>query len=123
MPARRTWGWAYLACLWLSLATVFAHAVLPAGSPIMRGQGSAFSFATTDVSLAPSRRDKARKNALEARSHGPDSANAGNLQAVISPSIAPEPLLAIAADHRIDPTAGALSDGRTTNQARAPPTA
>lgn len=48
--------WTHLFCLWLSIATVFAHAVLPIGSPLTRSSGSAFSASTSDVSLGPARR-------------------------------------------------------------------
>ncbi|WP_114950741.1 hypothetical protein [Sphingosinicella terrae] len=44
-----------IATLWLILAAIFAHALLPVGSPIERISGSAFSAATSDVSLAPGR--------------------------------------------------------------------
>ncbi|WP_129792928.1 hypothetical protein [Sphingosinicella sp. CPCC 101087] len=44
-----------LACLWLALATVLAHAVIPIGSPIARQSGSAFSISTSDVALTPKR--------------------------------------------------------------------
>ena len=49
--------WIRQACLWLSIATVFAHAVLPVGSPLARASGSAFSASTLEVALGPSRRD------------------------------------------------------------------
>lgn len=42
-----------LAALWLILAAIFAHALLPVGSPMARTLGSAFSATTLDVSLAP----------------------------------------------------------------------
>ena len=44
-----------LVALWLILATVFLHALLPVGSPMSRTVGSAFSATTVDVSLAPNR--------------------------------------------------------------------
>lgn len=44
-----------LIALWLILAAIFAHALLPVGSPMARIPGSAFSAATIDVALAPSR--------------------------------------------------------------------
>ena len=47
--------WLYLMCLWLSIATALGHAVVPAGSPLERGQGSAFSASTSDVALGASR--------------------------------------------------------------------
>ncbi|MDT9601054.1 hypothetical protein [Sphingosinicella rhizophila] len=44
-----------IAALWLILATIFAHALLPVGSPMSRASGSAFNATTMDVSLAPAR--------------------------------------------------------------------
>ncbi|MFN3388989.1 MAG: hypothetical protein ACK40O_08650 [Allosphingosinicella sp.] len=81
--------------LWLILATVFAHALLPVGSPLVRTSGSAFSATTADVSLAPSRKDKAAASDEQHRSpaedgrddaDGPDtdlveSASTGGLEA------------------------------------------
>ena len=55
MPGARR-QWIHLICLWLSIATVFTHAVLPVGSPLARTSGSAFSASTVEVSLGPSRR-------------------------------------------------------------------
>jgi hypothetical protein len=43
-------GW-----LWLLLATVLSHAVVPGGLPLERGHGSAFSAATVDVATLPGR--------------------------------------------------------------------
>lgn len=51
----------FLIYVWLSIATVFAHAVVPLGSPVARISGSAFSASTSDVSLVPSRRGTAGK--------------------------------------------------------------
>ena len=44
-----------MAALWLILATIFAQALLPVGSPMARASGSAFSASTSEVSLAPAR--------------------------------------------------------------------
>ena len=52
--------WLYLACLWLSIATALGHAVVPAGSPLAKGSGSAFSVSTTDVALGPARTGPAK---------------------------------------------------------------
>lgn len=54
--------WLYLACLWLSIATALGHAMVPAGSPLERGQGSAFSASTSDVSLGASSTGAAKIN-------------------------------------------------------------
>ena len=48
---RRPW----IAAVWLLLAAIFAHALLPAGEPMSRVSGSAFSAATDDVTLLPTR--------------------------------------------------------------------
>lgn len=45
--------------LWLLLAAIGTHAMLPVGSPLARSSGSAFSAATADVSLGPQRRQVA----------------------------------------------------------------
>ncbi len=45
-----------LAGLWLLLAAIFVHALVPVGSPVFRSAGSAFSASTSDVSLPPSRK-------------------------------------------------------------------
>lgn len=63
--------WLYLLCLWLSIATALGHAVVPAGSPLDRGSGSAFSAATTDVSLGPSRIGYAKAKRIEASGDEP----------------------------------------------------
>lgn len=45
----------FVAAVWLVLAAIFAHALLPVGTPMARQSGSAFSAATVDVSLQPVR--------------------------------------------------------------------
>lgn len=57
--SRRT---AFLLCLWMSLATIVGHAVIPHGSPVDRSRGSAFSFATSDVAIGAKRRAPAGKS-------------------------------------------------------------
>jgi len=125
MPARRNRSRTYFAFLWLSLATIFAHALLPAGSPLARVQGSAFSFATTDVSLAPKRRDAAVKDVAQSRTSRPDDANAGSNQfgpkaalfaAAPLSLLAPGPVIAGAI-----PARGTAPDLYAAYRARAPP--
>ncbi|TFI60091.1 hypothetical protein E2493_02265 [Sphingomonas parva] len=48
--------------LWLLLLSIFTHAFVPAGSPLHKISGSAFSAATAEVSLAPSRSPAAKKS-------------------------------------------------------------
>lgn len=52
-PEARQRPW--IAAVWLLLAAIFAHALLPAGEPMSRVSGSAFSAATSDVTLLPTR--------------------------------------------------------------------
>ncbi len=47
--------WAFTALLWLALATIFAHALAPTGSPLRRSSGSAFNPFTSEVALDPKR--------------------------------------------------------------------
>ena len=42
--------------LWLTAATVLAHALVPVGSPLARAAGSAFSVSTTDVAVKPGKK-------------------------------------------------------------------
>jgi len=42
--------------LWLTAATVLAHALVPVGSPLARAAGSAFSASTTDVAVKPGKK-------------------------------------------------------------------
>lgn len=111
--------------LWLILVTVFAHALLPVGSPLVRTSGSAFSATTADVSLAPSRKDKA---AVSDEQH-PSSAEDGS-----SDEDDPDPNLmraasegAPAAAHAGPPAAPASPSLRAASfrlfEARAPPLA
>lgn len=45
-----------LLAYWLLLLSIFTHAVIPVGFPLQRTAGSAFSAATADVSLVPTRK-------------------------------------------------------------------
>lgn len=45
----------FIAAVWLLLASIFAHALLPVGTPMSNLSGSAFSAGTVDVSLQPVR--------------------------------------------------------------------
>jgi hypothetical protein len=51
--------------------TVAFHAAQPVGAPVERVSGSAFSAATSDVAVAPDRREAARKVVLVARLDAP----------------------------------------------------
>ena len=48
-----------VAPLWLLLAAILTHALIPVGSPLARTSGSAFSATTLDVSLAPRKGEEA----------------------------------------------------------------
>lgn len=52
--------------LWLSLAVILTHALIPLGSPAIRAQGSAFSAYTGDVSLRGREGSVARAYATQA---------------------------------------------------------
>lgn len=56
---RRTW--LSLSALWLSLAIVLGHALVPLAPSLHSRSGSAFSAFTTDVTLGPGRGDDAAK--------------------------------------------------------------
>jgi hypothetical protein len=62
--ARRRW----MMTLWVLLASILVHALLPAGSPLVRTTGSAFSATTAEVSLGPSRKDAMSEAAAATRS-------------------------------------------------------
>ena len=54
---------AFLATLWLAIATVLVNALAPIGSPLAQGAGSAFNPFASDVSLGPKRGAVVRKAA------------------------------------------------------------
>lgn len=56
--------------LWLTAATVLAHALVPVGSPLTRTAGSAFSASTTDVAVRPGKKRAPSEAACETRSAG-----------------------------------------------------
>lgn len=76
-PAGRRSPW--LVSLWLLFATIVFHAVVPTGSPLTRTAGSAFSATTSDVVLAPKRKDRLTEQKMEGRKSdsGEDGATAG----------------------------------------------
>jgi hypothetical protein len=45
----------FIISLWLLLAAILGHALIPVGSPFVRTAGSAFSTSTVDVSLGGAR--------------------------------------------------------------------
>lgn len=48
-------GWRQGLALWLLLLSILTHAVVPAGSPLVRTSGSAFGATTAEVAIAPKR--------------------------------------------------------------------
>jgi hypothetical protein len=119
-------GWSFLTCVWLSLTTVIAHAVLPVGSPLARRPGSAFSITTHDVSLRPSSRlvaGKARR-LLAGDATDPKAAagDAGDEKVWFAAEIVPALGSAPSAEHRLRPAvAPPESVFRPVFRARAPP--
>jgi len=116
-------SWTHLGCLWLLLITVFAHAVIPTGSPLARSQGSAFSISTTDVSLAPKRRAEAKGAPGPA---APDDALAGphgpSGEAAVAASVAALPPSRRSSGVRPAAPADAARPALAqANRARAPP--
>lgn len=75
-----------LIALWLVLATIFAHALLPAGSPMSRTFGSAFSATTLEVALAPARSEA---STLLVRQEVGSNAGLGGPDPALSPVGAP----------------------------------
>ena len=114
--------------LWLSLAVILTHALIPLGSPLVRGPGSAFSAYTGDVSLGSRTAAKAKRQKTE-QAKPPDVstgvaiaiADAGG---VIPPAphgaLAPTSAPAGSAPPRLELPAQAPHDAF---RARAPPTA
>ena len=88
---------AFLAILWLAIATVLVNALVPTGSPLGRNSGSAFNPFTSDVSLGPKRGAVVRKAtgfASLSVEGGPadDGSPAPTLAAPTWPAMAPVPL-------------------------------
>jgi len=115
---------AWTAWLWLLLATICVHALLPVGSPLARSSGSPFSATTIDVSIAPSRKTASLADAgIDERSDEGAAGSDGTGDAVLPTADylkakyppATEPA------HRGAALPPALRDGLRLAQARAPP--
>lgn len=109
-------GW-----LWLLVATIAVHALLPIGSPLLRTNGSPFSAATVDVSTAP-RQSPVRIEA-EAEDGAPDKASG---PAEVEQAIVREPAIGFARPPSANPVAPDAFDipvqaERSPAKARAPP--
>lgn len=108
---------------WLVLATIFAHALLPVGSPLVRTSGSAFSATTAEVSLAPSRKGKAAvaKREQQPSSDEPSDGGGGiDLLAGHAQHLA-DLTDVCGADHSLAPNIRHCAAFRRPFQARAPP--
>ena len=54
-------AWRQGLAFWLLFLSIFTHALVPAGSPLHRTSGSAFSATTTEVAIAPKRKPLSAK--------------------------------------------------------------
>ena len=120
----RGWARMQMLTLWLLLGSIFAHALIPVGSPLKPTTGSAFSASTLEVALAPGRKPQFDKQvqlkAGEGDARWPD---AGSPDAAILPQL---PALVPAAYDQTRPAPPrvvALVDraGAASFQPRAPP--
>ena len=114
-----------LAWLWLVVASIFVHALLPAGSPLVRTAGSAFSVSTSDVSLPPVRKFRsAERDGQEGLTAKDERASSGLDLIFLLPVVASprSPLLAIGKRLPVRARAAAIpaAPARAFN-ARAPP--
>lgn len=73
-------AWRQGLALWLLLLSILTHAVVPAGSPLQRGAGAAFSAAGAEVAIAPDRRTPGagRAGLTVAEEGSPEGAGVGD---------------------------------------------
>ena len=75
--------------LWLTAATVLAHALVPVGSPLARAAGSAFSVSTTDVAVKPGKKGAPTEATCQSRSaDGEGCASEGDDAPALAPHAA-----------------------------------
>lgn len=111
--------------LWLTVATVLAHALVPVGSPLARAAGSAFSASTTDVAVKPGKKRGPPEATCHSRSdddegcasEGRDAPVLARSETVLATAPRGTPTFAIA------PAAPAVSRNAFAFRARAPPLA
>lgn len=118
---RASRGW--IAWLWLLIATIGVHALVPVGSPVVRSTGSPFSATTVDVSTAPSRRQAEVERDEHERLPGAPVDGFGDSGAALLPAelTAPPPAPdRLAAVSRV-PAAPVLAPVAAPPRARAPP--
>lgn len=70
-------GWTHFLWLWLTLAAIFTHALLPLGPSLARQSGSAFSAQTSDVAISRSSRPQVQKSKAQPRA-APEERDLGN---------------------------------------------
>jgi hypothetical protein len=118
----------YVLCLWLTLGTVSAHALLPFASPAA-ARGSAFSAATSDVSLGPARRGEPGKGKKQGGVLSPELVSGGDLGGDSPAGLPPvPPALPACADPHLQVALPALDavppvHSRRGHRPRAPPSA
>lgn len=119
--ARRTW--LYLTALWLCLAIVLGHALVPLGPSLQGRSGSAFSAFTSEVALGPGRGD-ADSTLRRANERDRQPRLPGGGAGIVSEPV-PLPALAAVDTPPGDARAPALRSRETyrTHDARAPPRA
>ena len=121
-PHRRTSH----ALLWLALAIIFTHALVPTGSPLRKSSGSAFNPFTAEVALGPKRADTPGKErhapAISSAGDGIDLSQVEPPSAVALFNLAYEPRASGASSSR-PALAPSGRPGRRAFEARAPPSA
>jgi hypothetical protein len=112
--------------LWLLLLSIFAHALVPIGSPLQRTAGSAFSAFTADVSTVPTRRPLREETGARqsAGNSGESGADSGSADAGPLPPSAPAVsarAVGAALPAAAAPPVPLPGGGAASFQARAPP--
>jgi hypothetical protein len=119
---RRTW--LNLSALWLSLAIVLGHALVPLAPSLHSRSGSAFSVFTTDVTLGPARGDDAAKARRATADRDRQLRHAGGDPAIVPQTRQPSlPATPAAPPAETVPPRLAAQDSLRPYQARAPPRA
>ena len=109
--------------LWLLLLSIFTHAIIPAGSPLHRTTGSAFSASTAEVSLAPKRKALADEQVqLEASGDGASEGSGPPDPLDLRIAFRAVPLLGIPQSRiALEAAVATLAGGAAFFLARAPP--
>lgn len=124
-PAHDGKAWRQGLAFWLLLLSIFTHAIVPAGSPLHRTPGSAFSATTAEVAIAPKRKSSASEPAQAGASDEGDSNGSGAAGDPPVQSLGAAALPAWSAEPATGPWAAIPSrravDGAAAFSARAPP--